>query len=185
LGRGQPLELLDLLDVGRETSAAMAVAAYSEHGAFYQAAVAAAAGLEGAAFFSASDAASLQAALTLFGGAAHRGGCASPGLGASCALAPAAELAAPVLAAGASEVEKAGTVQIFVRLSEGRTVAVDIEAPGASETGGWLRAQLEARVASGLRIALCEPGRAGQGVQRGSPEPAGPLRTHLDGASTA
>ena len=79
----------------------------------------------------ASGAAGLQAALTLFGGAAHRGGCASPGLGASCALAPAAELAAPVLAAGASEAEKAGTVQIFVRLSEGRTVAVDIEAPGA------------------------------------------------------
>ena len=56
----------------------MALAAYSEHGAFYQAGVAAAAGLEGAAFFSASDATGLQAALTLFGGAAHRGGCASP-----------------------------------------------------------------------------------------------------------
>jgi hypothetical protein len=53
----------------------------------------------------------------------------------------------------------ADIIQIFVRLSEGRTVAVDIEAPGVSETGGWLRAQLEARIASSLRIPLREPGR--------------------------
>jgi hypothetical protein len=80
-----------------------------------------------------------------------------------------AAVSAPAAVSGATLFERAplftDTVQIFVRLSEGRTVAVDIEAPGVSETGGWLRAQLEARITSSLRIPLRELGRKKHGLR--------------------
>jgi hypothetical protein len=178
---GQPPELLELPDVVqvKENARAMDAAAYSD-GALCDAGVTTA-GLEGvllcllATFAKLAATAgdmTLEAAVagaTLFellGGAAHSAGCASPatpvGFCSICQLAPAAELAT-IAFAGCSPKERAlpftDTVQIFVRLSEGRTVAVDIEAPGVSETGGWLRVQLEARIASSLRIPLRESGR--------------------------
>ena len=179
---GQPPELLDLPDVVqvRANARAMDAAACSD-GALCEARVTTAVGLEGVllglqvAFAELAAPAgdmTLEAAVagaTLFkllGGAAHSAGCASPatpvGFCSICQLAPAAELAT-IAFAGCSPKERAlpftDTVQIFVRLSEGRTVAVDIEAPGVSETGGWLRVQLEARIASSLRIPLRESGR--------------------------